>query len=51
MYDPFDTDFQESSDNYNGAGYTVSGPCIITRNPCLHPADIRKVVSIGDNEI
>ncbi len=29
---------------------TVEGDVIITRNPCLHPADIRKLKCIGAEE-
>lgn len=29
----------------------VEGPVIITRNPCLHPADIRKMRCVGPKEV
>lgn len=29
----------------------VEGPVIITRNPCLHPADIRKMTCVGPRTI
>ena len=30
---------------------SISGSVIITRNPCLHPADIRKLQCVSEEEI
>jgi RNA-dependent RNA polymerase len=37
--------------NLKAKKHHVEGDVVITRNPCLHPADIRKMRCVGEAEI
>lgn len=50
VYDPFATKIDSKNEDSN-SGFVVNGPAIITRNPCLDPADIRKVNCICAEEM
>ena len=30
--------------------HAVSGPVLVTKNPCVHPGDIRKVRALGKDD-
>lgn len=44
IIDPFDTEHSKD-------GKTVSSQVIVVRNPCLHPADIRKLNAVSEETI